>query len=83
MGLKTKRVAFTFDERSFKTLEEMTEEGQYSSMAECVRESLQITQILSELAGQGFSQLAVRRPGTNMERVIVVPRLSLLKRKPA
>jgi len=82
MGLKTKQVVFTFDEGSFKSLEEMTEEGQYSCMAECVKESLQITQLLSGLARKGFTELAVQRPGTRMERVIVVPRFSLLKARP-
>jgi len=80
MGLKTRQVVFTFDEDSIRTLEEMTEEGQYSCMAECVKESLQITQLFSGLARKGFTQVVMRRPGSDTERVLVVPRLEMLKR---
>ncbi|GGR16588.1 hypothetical protein [Deinococcus ruber] len=80
MGLKTKRVVFTFDDTSLRTLEQMTEEGKYTSMADCVRESLQITRALITLAEHGFSELLVRNPRTNGEREIVVPRFRLLRR---
>ncbi|ULH17376.1 hypothetical protein MF271_19490 (plasmid) [Deinococcus sp. KNUC1210] len=80
MGLKTKRVAFTFDETSLRTLEQMTEEGKYTSMADCVRESLQITRALSTLAGHGFSELHVRNQHTSEDIEIVVPRFRLLRR---
>lgn len=79
MGIKSRRVAFTFDDRSLRTLEGMTRKGQYSSMGDCVRESLQITRALHLGARQGFTELVVRKPGSRHERVIVIPRLQLLK----
>ncbi|OLV20140.1 hypothetical protein [Deinococcus marmoris] len=75
MGIKSKRVAFTFDDTSLRTLEQMTDEGRYNSLADCVRESLQITRALSLQARRGYTELVVRSPGTNAERVIVIPRL--------
>ena len=44
---KSKRVVFSFDERSLRALEVMTEEGKYNSMADTVRESLQISRASS------------------------------------
>ena len=77
---KSKRVAFTFDARSFSTLEKMTEEGQFSSMAETVRESLQISHALQEQARDGFSEIIVRNPKTGAEKVVVVPHLQAMKK---
>lgn len=78
MGIKSRRVAFTFDDASLRTLGRMTEDGQYSSMADCVRESLQITRAISLQAGQGFTEMIVRNPRTGAERVVVIPRLLML-----
>lgn len=82
MGIKSRRVAFTFDDGSVKTLQQMTEEGAYSSLADCVRESLLITQALQRGAQQGFAQLIVRNPHTRAEREIVIPRRRLIKETP-
>ena len=79
MGLKSKRVVFTFDDQSIRTLESMTEEGKYSSMADCVRESLQITRALSTLAKRGYTEVIMRNPETGAERVVVIPRLLILE----
>ena len=70
---KTKRVVFTFDERSLASLEDLTEQGRFASMAETVRESLQISRALQKQAEQGFAEVVVRNPETNEERVIVIP----------
>ena len=60
---KSRRVAFTFDERSLKTLEDMTEkEGHFSSMADTVRESLQISRALQSQARQGYTEVIMRNP---------------------
>lgn len=75
---KSKRVAFTFDERSLKSLEQMTEEGHFSSMADTVRESLQISRALQTQAKQGYTEVTMRNPETGEERVVVIPRLSEL-----
>ena len=68
-------VEFTFDAISFATLSTMTEEGQYSSMADCVRESLQVNHTFQQLARQGFTEVVVRNPRSGAEREIVIPRL--------
>lgn len=72
---KTRRVVFSFDERSLDSLKKMTEQGHFASMADSVRESLQISRALQVQAGQGFSEVVVRNPETNEERVIVIPNL--------
>lgn len=75
MGIKSKRVAFTFDDRSVRTLEQLTQEGRFSSLADTVRESIQISRALQTQAKKGFTEIVVRNPDTNQERVVVVPRL--------
>ena len=72
---KTQRVVFTFDERSLESLKTMTDQGNYQSMASAVKDSLQISRALQSQSEQGFSEIIVRNPETNEERVIVVPSL--------
>lgn len=72
---KTKRVVFSFDQKSLARLEDLTEQGHFSSMAETVRESLQVSRALQSQAEQGFSEVVVRNPQTGDERVIVIPTL--------
>ncbi|UQN10318.1 hypothetical protein [Deinococcus sp. QL22] len=74
----SKRVEFTFDALSFATLSTMTQEGQYSSMADCVRESLLVNHTFQQLARQGFTEVIVRNPQSGAERVVVIPRLQLV-----
>ena len=78
---KSKRVAFTFDERSLTTLREMTEEGNFSSMADTVRESLQISRALQTQAKKGFTEIIVRDPETEEERVLVIPSLQSIPKR--
>ncbi len=73
---KTQRVVFTFDERSLESLKTMTDQGRYPSMANAVKDSLQITHALQNQAAQGFTEIIVRNPETNDERVIVIPSLT-------
>jgi hypothetical protein len=72
---KTQRVVFTFDERSLESLKTLTEQGSYPSMANAVKDSLQISRALQNQAEQGFTEIIVRNPETNEERVIVIPTL--------
>lgn len=72
---KTRRVVFTFDERSLDSLEQITEQGRFPSMANAVRESLQISRALQVQAEQGFTEVVVRNPDTNEEKVLVIPKL--------
>ncbi len=79
MGIKSKRVVFTFDDHSVRTLEQMTQEGHFSSMADTVRESLQISRALQTQVQKGFTELVMRNPETEQERIVVIPRLSNIK----
>lgn len=79
---KTRRVIFSFDERSLESLEKLTAEGRFASMADTVRESLQISRALQSQAQQGFSEVIVRNPETDEERVLVIPLLQASTRKP-
>lgn len=73
---KTRRVVFSFDERSLESLKRMTEQGRYPSMANAVRDSLQISRALQHQIEKGFTEVIVRNPETNEERVIVIPDLN-------
>ena len=77
---KTQRVVFSFDERSYDSLQQIKDRGRFSSMGEAVRESLQISRALQSQASQGFSEIVVRNPETKEERVIVVPNLQAAAR---
>ena len=72
---KTRRVVFSFDERSLESLQKITEQGWFASMADTVRESLQISRALQTQAQQGFTEVIVRNPETDEERVLVIPTL--------
>jgi Arc/MetJ-type ribon-helix-helix transcriptional regulator len=74
--MMSKRIVFTFDERSLESLQRMTEVGRYASMAEAVRDSLQITRALQSQGEQGFTEVAVRNPQTGAERVLIIPELN-------
>ena len=79
---KTRRVVFSFDERSLESLQKLTEQGRFSSLADTVRESLQISRALQSQAGQGFTEILVRNPETKEERVLVIPTLQPTASKP-
>ena len=72
---KTQRVVFSFDEQSLDSLKRITEQGHFSSMADTVRESLQISRALQVQAEHGFTEVIVRNPETKEERVVVIPNL--------
>lgn len=79
MAKTKKRVVFSFDDRSFDSLERLTKQGRYGSMAETVRDSLQISRALQGQASEGFTEIVVRKPGTDEERILVVPTLQPLQ----
>lgn len=73
---KTKRVVFSFDERSYDSLEKIKEQGHFSSLADTVRQSIEVSGALQSQAQQGYSEVTVRNPETGEERVLVIPRLA-------
>ncbi|SHI83390.1 hypothetical protein SAMN02745216_00625 [Desulfatibacillum alkenivorans DSM 16219] len=76
MENQKKRVMFTFDEASLKSLQKLKEDGGFPSMAEAVRRSLQINKALREQSAKGFTEIVVKNPSTGEERVMVIPELT-------
>lgn len=72
---KSRRVVFSFNERSLESLEKLTDQGRFGSMAETVRDSLEVRNALQAQAQRGFTEVIVRNPDTNEERVLVIPKL--------
>jgi hypothetical protein len=75
----SKRIVFTFDEKSLGSLEQVKERGKFSSLGTAVRESIQINQVLHDQAAEGFSEVVVRNPKTKQEKTIVIPSLRASK----
>ena len=73
----TRRLVFTFDERSLESLQKIKQQGRFSSLADAVRQSLQISKALQSQSEQGFKEVIVRNPKTTEERVLVIPELVL------
>jgi hypothetical protein len=72
----SKRLVFTFDDRSYENLVAMKVVGRYKSLADAVRDSLQITRALQSQAEQGFTELIVRDPKRDVERTLIIPELN-------
>jgi hypothetical protein len=70
-----KRVVFTFDERSLESLEKLKEQARFDSLADAVRNSLQVARALQQQKEQGYSEVVVRNPDSKEERVVVIPDL--------
>lgn len=69
---KKQRVVFSFDPHSLEKLKELAAETN-CSMAEAVRESLQVRRALHKQAQKGFTEIVARKPGTTQERILVMP----------
>jgi hypothetical protein len=77
----SKRVVFSFDERSYDNLQSLQRKGKFTTMADAVRDSLLITRGLQSQMEQGFTEVVVRNPGTGEERVAIVPSLTPLSKR--
>ena len=73
--MSKKRVVFTFDERSLDSLEKLKEQARFDSLAEAVRNSLQVARALQQQKEQGYTEVVVRNPESKEERVVVIPDL--------
>ncbi len=73
--MATQRVVFTFDDRSYESLKNIQERGDFSSMGTAVRESIQLSEILQDQVSQGFSEVVLRNPQTSQEKVLIIPSL--------
>ena len=66
----SKRVVFTLSPESLAALEKLQEDGEYESLAATVKDSLQILRVLQQCAQQGYTELIVRNPETDAEKVV-------------
>lgn len=72
---KAQRIVFSFDDRSLDSLKKIQDDGNYPTMANAVRDSLQISRALQQQAEQGYREVIVRNPETGEERIVVIPNL--------
>lgn len=68
-----KRVVFSFDPQSYKSMEKIKEKAHLGSLADSVRESLRIHRALQNQAEQGYTEVVVRNPKNGEERVLLIP----------
>ncbi len=73
--MQGRKIAFTFNPRSIKVLEEMTQVGKFSSFAETIRESLIVAGAIQIQAEHGFDEVIVRNRKTSEERQLILPSL--------
>jgi hypothetical protein len=71
----SKRIVFSFDDRSLERLEQVKEKGGFQSFGTAVRESIQINQALHDEASEGFTEVVVRNPKTRQEKTLIIPSL--------
>lgn len=71
----SKRIIFSFDEKSLENLEHLKEKGRFQSLGTAVRQSIEINQVLYDQASEGFSEVIVRNPKTKQEKTVIIPSL--------
>ena len=64
-------MVFTFEAESFSALEKLQEDGDYPSLAETVKDSLKIMRTLHQHAKRGYTELIVRNPNTDTEKLVL------------
>jgi len=69
----SRRIVFTFDERSMESLISIKERCRLSSLGEALRLALSIRLAIANQQQQGFTELVVRNPETAAERIVVLP----------
>ena len=74
---RSKRILFSFDPRSHQNLRELTDAGGFPSASDAVRDALRVARSLQDQARLGFTEVVVRNPITNQEKVMVLPSSSL------
>jgi len=57
------------------SLEKLKEHARFDSLAEAVRNSLQVARALQQQKEQGYTEVVVRNPDSKEERVVVIPNL--------
>jgi Arc/MetJ-type ribon-helix-helix transcriptional regulator len=70
---KSKRILFTFDPRSQHNLRKFTDLGGFPSASDAVRDALRFARAIQEQESLGFTEVVVRNPQTNQEKMVVSP----------
>ena len=73
------RVAFTFDDFTFKSLRRVTSRGGFTSMGSALGASIELQKVLQTEVAGGFSELIVR-DGEGHEKRVVIPSINRLTR---
>jgi hypothetical protein len=68
------RIVFTFNEESLEQVNAIMESGHFTSIGEAVGESVATQYGLVMQAAEGFTEVIVRNPKTQQERVMRMPR---------
>ena len=76
MARGTRGVVFSFDGGSYGSLEKVKKRGHFASLADTVRQAVEVSGALQSQAQQGYTEVTVRNPETGVERVLVIPRLA-------
>lgn len=69
----SKRIIFTFDDRSLEQLEEFKRDGGFASFASAVRESLQLSRSIQQQALMGFDQVLVENSNGKQKMMVSNP----------
>jgi hypothetical protein len=75
------RVVFSFNEAGLDTLKQVQAKGNFPSMGTAVRESIQISELLQDQAAEGFTEVVLRNPRTNQEKIIMIPSLQKIGKR--
>ena len=65
------RVIFTFEPENLAALEKIQADGGYESLAATVKDALQILWVLQREAKKGYTELIIRNPRTDAEKVVL------------
>lgn len=69
------RVVFSFDEPSLDSLRQVKEKGVFPSLGTAVRESIQLSETLQDEVENGYTEIVLRNPKTQQEKIVVIPSL--------
>lgn len=62
-----KKINFTFKNENFKTLFEMTKDGNFKKPSKTIKEALEIFRSLQNFAKEGFCEVIIRNPFSGEE----------------
>jgi len=69
------RIAFNISQLALSRLRRMARKGKFESLGEVVGVSLEIHRALQEHARHGFTEVVLRNPRTERERVMTIAKL--------